>query len=793
MLKQTLQLFAFLLIATASHAQVNMNLLGNLDYASNRGDCSDIWGYVDGSGNEYAIVGNETGTSIVDVTNPSNPVEVFYTPGANTIWRDMKVWNQTAYITNEGGNGLKIIDLSNLPGPITSADVSQYTGSTYPFTTAHNIFMDENGHAYICGSNNGNGGAIILDVSVDPLNPIELGRYNDFYMHDIFVRGDTLWGGAINDGFFVVVDVSDPTNCTTMATHFTPTTFSHNVWLSDDGNTLFTTDEVSNAYVAAYDVSNINSISELDRVQSSPGQNVIPHNTFVFGDYIITSYYRDGVTIHDASDPSNLIQVGNYDTSPQFSGDGFNGCWGVYPYLPSGNIIASDIENGLFILGATYTPAAFLTGVVTDASTTNPISGATVQVLTTTSSDNTDAAGAYGTGMANGGTFDVSFSKVGYASQTINNVVLTNGNTTVLDVALVPLATFTLTATVLDENSNPINNAQVFISDSQSSFNITTNGAGEFSLNSFLDGTYDVTIGNWGNLTLCLANQDFNSNGGPYVFEMEAGYSDYFDVDLGWSESGNATTGAWERGLPVGTSYQGQDANPGADSQDCGNMAYVTGNGGGQSGDDDIDGGQTILTSPVFDLSGYLDPHISFDRWFFNDGGTGTPNDSLVIELSNGTQTVQIDFADQNDPNESSWYTIEFRVEDLIATSAFMQLKVRSMDLTPGHLVEAGFDNFVVTDDLSSLGTEVLAMNEAIDLYPVPCREALNIRLNGLEESYETIRVEIVDVSSGKIISQESFASANLLKLKNEFASGMYFVRIFGDDVLLSNRSIVKL
>ena len=306
-------------------AQLNLSFVSQYSYPGSRGDCSDIWGYVDQLGNEYAIVGNQTGTSIVSLADPFNPVEVFYSPGANTIWRDMKVWGTTAYITNEGGNGLKIIDLSNLPGAITAGDVYQFTGSTYPFTTAHNIYIDEVGRAYICGANNGQGGVIILDVDTDPFNPIELGRYNEFYVHDVYVRNDTLWGGAIEDGFLCVADVSDPANIQTLATHFTPGNFTHQVWLSDDGQTLFTNDEISGGYVAAYDVSDIGNITESDKIQSSPGQDVIPHNTFVLGNFVITSFYRDGVVVHDATYPSNLIEVGNYDTAPSFGGDGFNG------------------------------------------------------------------------------------------------------------------------------------------------------------------------------------------------------------------------------------------------------------------------------------------------------------------------------------------------------------------------------------------------------------------------------------------------------------------------------------
>jgi choice-of-anchor B domain-containing protein len=791
MLKLSLQLLAILLLSTTAHSQLNINLLGQLQYPSNRGDCSDIWGYVDALDNEYAIVGNQTGTSIVDVTDPTSPSEIFYTAGDQTIWRDMKVWGTTAYITSEGGSGLKIIDLSNLPGAITAADVSYYTGSTYQFTNAHNIFMDENGKAYITGAtDSGVGGAIILDVATDQLNPIELGRYNDFYLHDIFVRGDTLWGGAINNGFFTVVDVSDPMNCVTMATHVTPSTFSHNVWLSDDGNTLYTTDEIPDAYVASYDVSNIASIVELDRIQSSPGQDVIPHNTFVVGDYLVTSYYRDGVVITDATNPSNLIEVGFYDTSP-LSGNGFDGAWGVYPYLPSGNFIVSDIDDGLFVLGPTYVPGAYLEGNITDFATTNPIDNALVEIVATPLTDNSDITGDYYSGVGTGGTFDVTFSKLGYISQTITGVVLTNGNTTVVNVALVPLVTFTLQGLVEDENGNPISGAQVVITDPQSSTSVATNGLGVFDVSTFLEGTYDVAIGLWGYHTLCLSNQQFTIAGGPYVFVMEEGYSDIFELDLGWSVSGNPDSGDWERDEPNGTTYQGDESNPEDDSDDCGTLAYITGNGGGQAGSDDIDNGTTVLTSPIFDLSTFTDPYLSFERWFFNEGGAGTPNDSLVVDITNGTQTVRLDFADFNSPDQSSWAYREFRVTDYLPATTIMQMKIRAMDVQGGHISEGGFDNFFVWDSIpDNIGIIELNNDDLVNVYPVPFTNEINIVL---DQVFENVHVEILELSSGKLVESRDYIAVDSIKMKNDYAKGMYLIRIFGNDSILTTRKVVKM
>ena len=103
-----MKIFAFLAcLPLFVAAQLNMSELGYLDLVSiHNSDASDIWGYVDGSGNEYAIVGLNNGTSIVDVTDPANPVEIFFEPGMNSIWRDIKTWNNHAYVTTEEPQGL---------------------------------------------------------------------------------------------------------------------------------------------------------------------------------------------------------------------------------------------------------------------------------------------------------------------------------------------------------------------------------------------------------------------------------------------------------------------------------------------------------------------------------------------------------------------------------------------------------------------------------------------------------------------------------------------------------------
>ncbi len=775
----------------SAQSSKNINLLANFTFPASRGDMNDIWGYVDTLGNEYAIIGMQDGVAIVDVSIPTAPVEVFYTSGANSIWRDIKVWNKHAYITNESSGGLMIIDMTNLPGTLTTANVSNYGGNTYPFTKAHDIFIDENGVGYIMGSNNGVGGAIILDLATNPNSPTELGRYNDFYLHDGMARGDTLWGAAINDGFFAVIDVSNKATPVTMATHASPSSFTHNVWISDDGKTLFTTDEKSNAFIGAYDVSNLSNITELDKIQSNPGQLVIPHNAFFINNFVATSYYRDGVVLFDVSQPSNMVEVGHYDTSPQFSGDGYNGCWGVYPWLPSGNIIASDIENGLFVLGPTYVTASFLKGNITDASTTAPINGALVEIVATTTTTTSNLLGNYATGIVDAGTYNIIYSKLGYQPDTIFNLALSSGFTVIQDVALVPIATFAYEGHLSDAlTGNPIAGAKVRLKATGYDFTVSTDVNGNFVIPNVSIGNYDVTIGKWGYQIYCSQNEILNPAGNIHQYTLNAGYYDDFSFNFGWTVTGTPISGDWVRGIPIGTNFNGTPSNPGVDvSTDCNDEAYVTGNAGGSVGNDDIDGGETILTSPTFDLSSYTDPYLFFDRWFFNGGGLGTPNDSLVITLNNGVTSQVIDFATVTDPDLSTWATKSFKLSSIITVTNNMSLTIRAMDISPGHISEAGFDNFYVVDS-AAVGINDVNKNDLVIIYPNPFNSTINIKLNST--NINNIRIEVFDIA-GRRIENKLFQNKNIIRFNNNYKKGVYFINIYMDNELMKTEKLIKL
>jgi len=444
-MKKLILLFIVIPFFSFSQSSWNMNLLGTYDYPSTQGN--DIWGWVDDSGNEFALVGLRSGFSVVNVTNPVSPIEEFFISDVNSTWRDVKTWGNYAYVTTEANAGLLIVDLTDMTGN-TYSHVTQFTnnnGGSVSFTSAHDIYIDENGIAYIFGAG-GSGpqsnGAIFLDVDADPTNPVYLGEWSDEYIHDGMVRGDTMWAGCIYDGKVFCVDVSDKTNPQTLGSATTPNAFTHNAWVSDNGDYIFTTDEQSGAYLTAFDVSNPSNIFEVDRIQSNPGSNSIPHNTFVDGNFLITSYYRDGTTVHDITFPNYMIQVAYYD-SYSGSGNGFDGCWGTYPYLPSGNIISSDINSGaggkgrLLIYGRNFQQACYLQGNIYDGLTGFPIANANMEILTTTTSETSNLLGYYQSAIVDSGLYQLIFSATSYTSDTIT-VLLTNGVMTIQDAFLYP-------------------------------------------------------------------------------------------------------------------------------------------------------------------------------------------------------------------------------------------------------------------------------------------------------------------------------------------------------------------
>jgi len=333
---------AVLALAVAAAAQgVNCQLLGTQNLHPGY---ANVWGYVAPNGKEYALLGCNSGTAIVDTTIPTAPVERGFIPGANSTWRELNTYRQYCYVSTEaGGAGIQVIDLTNPDAPVLAN-----TFGTAQFNNCHTITCDtQTGRIYCNGTNNG---TVVYDASVNPVNPTFVGYMTpggtSNYFHDFHTRDGFGYASMIYNGVLRIYDLSvwPPT---VVSNTSTPSLFTHNAWTNAASTLCAVADEVSGAFVKFYDITNKAAPVGLGQYTTNPAS--IPHNVYIVGNLCHVSWYTEGYVLLDISNPSAPVEVASYDTWPGASG-GFNGAWGVYPFQPSGNVYILDMSTGLYIV-----------------------------------------------------------------------------------------------------------------------------------------------------------------------------------------------------------------------------------------------------------------------------------------------------------------------------------------------------------------------------------------------------------------------------------------------------------
>ncbi|MFM7217478.1 MAG: T9SS type A sorting domain-containing protein, partial [Bacteroidota bacterium] len=244
-------------------------------------------------------------------------------------------------------------------------------------------------------------------------------------------------------------------------------------------------------------------------------------------------------------------------------------------------------------------------------------------------------------------------------------------------------------------------------------------------------------------------------------------------------------------GEPIGTyDNQGNVVNPEYDATgDCGEQCYVTDNAVGTYSSNDVDNGYTRLTSPVFDLTNYQNPVITYQRWFVNIAGSSTPNDTLIISLTDGIDTVVLEKVTRISPSQGAWYPSSFTVSNFMTPGASMRLIVRAEDYSPGHVLEAGFDDFRVTGTIT---TDVFAaeMNgSGLEVFPNPSSDRFYVRLQqSLPASGE---LEILDMV-GRIVKNELVSDVTKgIEVQQALPSGCYTVRFIATSGMVSTARVL--
>lgn len=704
---------------------------------------SSCWSYVHGDGREYAVIGTRKGTAFYNVTDPDNAYFVGFIDGISSTWREMKSYRNWVYIVTESvtpapgdppvAPGIQIVSMTDPEHP---ALVATWAGS---FNRSHTVSVDTTRALLICnGTRSGNvaTGMRILSLA-NPVGPVEIGWWpggatpvpTDKYVHDSVPIGTRLYASSIYVGIQRVIDLTIPSTPTELVSWTYPGGFSHNAWPDATGNILYVTDEVNGEPLKIFDLTGLPpSPPMVNRITSNPG--AIVHNAHVLGDELILANYTEGTRFLDISDPRHPAEYAWADTWLGPSG-GFSGVWGVCPYFPSGTVIASDMQSGLWV----YRPVrdyGIVHAQVTDGAL--PMSDVRVFLLAAGDSATTTADGVVRF-APNPGTHTLKAVRFGYHDATVTLPVGTGAVDTVT-LVMTPKLTASLSGVLIDHGSfAPLDGGQVDLRYSPVHHHTEADGA--YALADVPADLYRVEVRRPGYIGIAF-DRDFPAGASDFMdFEMfPTATRDPVETGTGWTVGApgdNATSGIWTRVEPLGTSnatgggadarapgapgvedigpvvgieHEGHEddgaapgqAAPETDRSPDGAYCWVTGQGTNPAslGEADVDEGRTSLTSPALNLSAMADPVVAYWGWFYTQFGHEDDWLAVLISNDNGASWTPVDTLRSM---HNHWLEYEIHVSDHVAPTSQVRLRFQAHDgFGLGTVVEAGVDELVTYD-----------------------------------------------------------------------------------------------
>ena len=366
---------------------------------------NDCWGWTDpNNGKEYALMGLDNGTAIVDISTPNSPIYLGKIPTETvpSSWRDLKVYDNHVFIVSEAaGHGMQVFDLKQLRGLDSQQNFSaDYVYSGYGHS--HNIAINtESGYAYTAGAGSTNDpvGIHALNIS-NPTSPtLELELPDFGYSHDAQIvnyrgpdsdhTGKEIYMGS-NETKVVFVDVTDKNDPKLISEFLYDDEYTHQSWLTEDhryallGDELDELDQSAQPWVLKENAQSRTIVIDLNDLDNPilhfnylSNTEAIDHNGYIVDSNFYLANYTSGLRVIDIIniEQKSFTETGYFDThiddhthniihqnSPRWSDPGdhtgakgdeieaFNGAWSVYPFFNSENIIISDINSGLFIV-----------------------------------------------------------------------------------------------------------------------------------------------------------------------------------------------------------------------------------------------------------------------------------------------------------------------------------------------------------------------------------------------------------------------------------------------------------
>ncbi len=323
----------------ARAARGDITLVGQLNPVGSDQYCQ-IWGF-ERDGHAYAVIGDwDSGPVIIDVTDPTNPFVRKKITGPGVFGFDVKVWGNYLY-TCEGwfghtGSSSRAIDITNMDLPIVSL----------AFNNAHAFSIHPDGYLFAEVQ-----GLRCYDLNADPTPSAYLWWDGTSGGHDstVDIEHNRLYDFHGNAGTYIW-DITNVNSRVLLGSITDPNiNYHHSGDATEDGNVLFLCDELALGVEHDCTVWSLANPSSPQKITGFTDLTSTIHNLYIVGNFAFVSHYTAGFRVYDVADPANPVLLDTYDTAPLLTGDGYDGCYGVYPWGPGGIVYASDSDNGLFV------------------------------------------------------------------------------------------------------------------------------------------------------------------------------------------------------------------------------------------------------------------------------------------------------------------------------------------------------------------------------------------------------------------------------------------------------------
>jgi choice-of-anchor B domain-containing protein len=298
---------------------------------------------------------------------------------SNSLWRDVEVYNNHAFIGSEqSGHGLVVFDLRQLrtvTSPQTFGPTARFCGYGNSHTTSINTttgFLYANGSNSIACAGGGGGKPIIVNIQ-NPAAPVLAGCDNaGGYTHDsqcfVYQGPDTAHQGASicinsngNSNQLVVDDVTNPSAVVRLSSRTYPGAgYVHQGWITNDHRYFLLDDELDEENFGGFTRTYIWDMLDLDApvlIGTHLGPTTaIDHQQFVHGNFAYQSDYRAGLRILETQDVAagQLTEVAYFDVYPPDDITDYGGTWAHYPFFHSGNVPITTIGPGFGIMPAEF-------------------------------------------------------------------------------------------------------------------------------------------------------------------------------------------------------------------------------------------------------------------------------------------------------------------------------------------------------------------------------------------------------------------------------------------------------